>query len=901
MPLGVNKNLAAFGILNGLTRSQRQLETNIQRLATGLRINSAADDPAGLVVSEAYRRQVDALGQGMRDATDGANLVQTADGALGQISVILRSMRSLALHAANTGASDAASVQADQEQIESALATIGRITSSTQFGSRRLLDGSSGVMGMVSDSARVTYVDGTTRTASGRYAVDVTTAATKGALQSSQALTVATMTLGTADQVTLSGAATLTLKGDLLGDQAAGLDITFGDTDLVLTASQFRATLEAALASHGITGLSLAAQGTTGTVITSRALSGGGASELWVQATAGAGAADLNAFLGTTTAKTADTATASADTATLRNAETLTFTNGGSTAASVSLAQGRTLASAVHDLNSALSDAGIQVTAAFDNATHRLTFTDDEFGSRTTVLNTLASSLAGSTSGATINTAIVRLANQAVNIAGATSNNGGGAVPAAPGAIVGSVADVKTQTWTLGMTGDDSTIIAYKGTGNPTHHVQVDLGGTLIGTPATFNISTTAANLTQGALKTAIKNYLTANYANKFQIDTNTPAFMTIKALGGVDGNLTMSVTAKTSTNTDVVGTSQTRCKSFVSNNGVVNSLKAPVYSGAVGTDTITTAETLTFADDRAHGATFTFTAGQSIATSVTALQAALDGSSINAHVTFSDTDHRYHFQTQDNSSVTVSSNITSGDATNALGTVDLASSPLPLPAGTAARAGGETGEVLTGAVLSTGSDVAGSIGGEAASSSGQYLHGTGAILGLTLRIAGGAQGSLGNVTVSNRSLAFQVGAFGAEAVQLAISDMRTSALGTTATGLSSGTTTGSLAEIDITRDHGTGAEDAVRVLDAASGQVNHMRASLGAFLNGVLRSTLSSLSVAQQNLRVSDAQIRDANVAEETLKFTRGRILQQTSLAMLTQANQAPRQLMGLFGLKVR
>src|SRR5437868_437416 len=100
---GINTNLAATGILANLSNTQKMFSTEVERLSSGLRINRAADDPAGLVQSEKYRAQVDGLGQAIRNARDGVNLSQTAEGAMDEISTALRSMRTLALHAANTG------------------------------------------------------------------------------------------------------------------------------------------------------------------------------------------------------------------------------------------------------------------------------------------------------------------------------------------------------------------------------------------------------------------------------------------------------------------------------------------------------------------------------------------------------------------------------------------------------------------------------------------------------------------------------------------------------------------------------------------------------------------------------------------------------------------------------
>jgi len=143
MPLGVNTNTAANGILANLSNTQSMFNMQVERLSSGLRINRGADDPAGLVISEKYRSQVEGLGQAIRNARDGVGLVQTAEGSLDEIASQLRSIRTLVLHASQ-GATNAGGRAADQLQIDEAVKTIDYISKNTYFGSssNKLLDGS---------------------------------------------------------------------------------------------------------------------------------------------------------------------------------------------------------------------------------------------------------------------------------------------------------------------------------------------------------------------------------------------------------------------------------------------------------------------------------------------------------------------------------------------------------------------------------------------------------------------------------------------------------------------------------------------------------------------------------------------------------------------------------------
>ncbi len=139
MPLSLNTNVAATGILSNLDHAQALFGRQVERLSSGLRINRAADDPAGLVIAEKYRAQIDGLGQAIANARDGTNLVQTAEGALDEIATQLRTMRTLAVHAAQTATNDSDVLDADRSQAIRARSTIDAIAKFTQFGSTNLL------------------------------------------------------------------------------------------------------------------------------------------------------------------------------------------------------------------------------------------------------------------------------------------------------------------------------------------------------------------------------------------------------------------------------------------------------------------------------------------------------------------------------------------------------------------------------------------------------------------------------------------------------------------------------------------------------------------------------------------------------------------------------------------
>ena len=142
MGLRVNTNIASINAQRNTAQVTSRLARNYQRLSTGLRISTAADDAAGLAISERLRSQVRSLSQASRNANDGISLVQVGEGALNEVSNILVRLRELAIQSAN-GSSSTADKETIQEEFSSLVNEINRIAQSTEFNGIRLLDGSS--------------------------------------------------------------------------------------------------------------------------------------------------------------------------------------------------------------------------------------------------------------------------------------------------------------------------------------------------------------------------------------------------------------------------------------------------------------------------------------------------------------------------------------------------------------------------------------------------------------------------------------------------------------------------------------------------------------------------------------------------------------------------------------
>ncbi|MBZ9610205.1 flagellin [Rheinheimera maricola] len=140
MALYVNSNISALNAQRQLMNSGNALDTSFKRLSSGLRINSAADDAAGLQISDRLESQIQGLNQGNRNANDGISLAQTAEGALEEVTSMFQRVRTLAQQAANGSNTDEDRL-AIQEEIRSLMAEVNRVAKDTTFGGQNLLDG----------------------------------------------------------------------------------------------------------------------------------------------------------------------------------------------------------------------------------------------------------------------------------------------------------------------------------------------------------------------------------------------------------------------------------------------------------------------------------------------------------------------------------------------------------------------------------------------------------------------------------------------------------------------------------------------------------------------------------------------------------------------------------------
>ena len=214
-----------------------------------------------------------------------------------------------------------------------------------------------------------------------------------------------------------------------------------------------------------------------------------------------------------------------------------------------------------------------------------------------------------------------------------------------------------------------------------------------------------------------------------------------------------------------------------------------------------------------------------------------------------------------------------------------------------------ETNHILfSGAVTATtaGTDAAATVtwdAGGANQTTETFTSGKGTQLvgntsGTVINLADNATGTYTNdLQVTSGNLQFQIGAYAGQTASLSLGSVAASQLGTDATGLIGNET--SVAGINVTTSNG--AQDAIKLIDAALGQVTGMQATLGAFQTNVLQSNVNSLTVAQQNISASNSTITDTDMAGEMTNYTQQQILAQAGTSMLGQANQEAQNILSL------
>jgi flagellin len=278
MSLRINTNVTALNAYINLGKTNDAYSQSINRLSTGLRINSGADDPAGLILSENLKAQIAGIDQATQNNQDAVNYSKTADGALSEVNTLLSDARALAVAAGNAGTLTAAQVQANQSQLNSIVSSISRIASTTNFGGKKLLDGSAGIAAAVTDGSKFASMafsgsfNGVALTTSAAVTVNVTTAATKGSVAGTKTY-AATTSLVAAGTFSINGTTFNTTATDTVDSMMARINAASGQTGVQATWDSSGTVVDLKSVKYGSGGVVNLSDATGGILLTSAGLS----------------------------------------------------------------------------------------------------------------------------------------------------------------------------------------------------------------------------------------------------------------------------------------------------------------------------------------------------------------------------------------------------------------------------------------------------------------------------------------------------------------------------------------------------------------------------------------------------------------------------------------------------
>ena len=184
MSLVMKNNIESINAINHLKKAQKEMTDSMRRLASGKKINTGADSPDGLMMSEILKAQISGVQQALQNTEFSLSLVQTAEGALIEVNNLLLQMKQLATTAANEGTTNFGTTISLQNQIRKALVGIDRVSQFTRFGNKNLLDGSQGTLG-TGDNEELVFLRASERTLASPlsgYDVDITELPTRAIL-----------------------------------------------------------------------------------------------------------------------------------------------------------------------------------------------------------------------------------------------------------------------------------------------------------------------------------------------------------------------------------------------------------------------------------------------------------------------------------------------------------------------------------------------------------------------------------------------------------------------------------------------------------------------------------------------------------------------------------------------
>ena len=845
MPQTINTNIISLTAQRNLNTSQASLAVAMQRLSSGLRLNSAKDDAAGLAISERFTTQIRGLNQAIRNANDGISLAQVGEGALGEVTSNLQRIRELAVQSANATNSDSDRVALDQE-VQQRLAEIDRIAAQTTFNGRKLLDGSFGnaVFQVGPDAGQTIGLDLPASTRIGAIGqIAKTTSAGLGAGATGGSLTVnATNTnFGTAAAAATVGTATINASTRLFGTAAAAqvdgssASITPSNLDFSNT---YVAQVDATMASTNPLTVSNFSGAALGQFDVS--FDGGATVAAHVTLTADYGslagvATEIQSQIRSQTGNTGFTVTESAG--------TLTYTNTGST-------------NAVKIMN---ADANA-VTAGIANQT----------------------GAAGTAASGTDKRASFLVDGSIVNLSADYTGGGVSALATAiTGQLTGYTANVSGGSFTLSKTGFTTAVNTTVNGAAPalqqTNAASAGLDPTT-GTAGTAAVATTNATFTIDGLA-------------PITLNTNYASFDAMAA--------DLEVKMDTAAGSDAY--------SIVNNNGTftISRTGAPgVGSTAIDITAVGAGQAGVNATTAGFGIAVNGTAGTN-AVATTNASFKVDGTTVNLTTNFADPDGAGPLTAYDALATAIEGQLTGYTVTNNAGAITITNNTLGSAAvsitdpdvdGNAAAAGFDTATgtagVALGSITLASGDFTIKVGdGTAFDFAGTYASPYALATAINRELAGISaeatkDGKLKLISGQNITLG------GTQAVGAGTTMGFTSPLIVANDGVNGSGSDGSLANANVLTV--TDSNETMVRVDTALTAVSALRSTFGAIQNR-FESVITNLAASAENLTASRSRIIDADFAAETAALSRAQILQQAGTAMVAQANQVPQGVLAL------
>jgi flagellin len=930
----INTNVSSLSSQARLQRTNKDLQQSLTRLSTGLRINSGADDPAGLIASESLRSDITSLNKALSNTQRASQIIATADSALGQVSTLLNDVRGLVVEAANNGALSDDEIAANQLQIDSSLEAINRISQTTTFQGRKLLDGSLDFLtksGAGFSTVSDLHVDQANLGATGKVSVNIniSAAATKAtvnntgiAASTTAAKSTGTITFGTpdpADEAVLSvalGAAytvgaeasgTVSLANSYVPNaEASATDVTLGSSGIQLNIAASNGG-----AADGLKGNSTRIVVTTnGTATTANydAASDTLTLDLQTGANQATIVSALDTALNGTFDVTAGTAAGTSVAAGDAGAFTGLFTGGSNTVAAgtfqLSAVNGGAADGLKGNSTSVVFTSGASNAAAYNSTNNTITVTVADGATVSDITNTINTSL-----GATF------LASNTTNgsYRFSTADNGANAAT-----LTGGTDPVAAAQ--LNLTATDGG--AADGTKANTTEVVFATGAS---TAATFDAATNRLNITVADGATVNDIVSAINTDNTFQVSPTTLNGTSKFGAGDLGTKTPTVVTPGTDDSLDDVITVKAKASSaafdksitFVTSNAVAAGTATASINGSGNIEILTRnsgnvsisaiRDAINNLDD--YEATVTtsdgdgvYSVGTDTAPTIANLTGGTQGGGLDADVVFqlSGGTGSEVFQFQKGASldsivqsINLVKDATGVEATNDGGNLQLTSSQY-------GSKGTVSIDVITEGVggtfksglssnRATGKDIAATVNGYNATGDGNTLSINTSSLDLTLTVADGSSTSV-NFDITGGGALFQLGGdvVSNQQARLGIASLSTGKLGGSS---------GRLYELGSGQSKalGTDASGAARVIDEVINKVTSLRGRLGAFQRTTLDSNSVSLQDTVLNLQEAQSSIRDADFASESANLTRAQILSQSGTSVLAIANQNPQNVLSL------